>query len=52
MKVLRHGWACLIQDSTPLAYKYSSSFGAVLIAGLLTFLVAVGRAAINKEAGI
>ena len=52
MKALRHGWNCLMQDSAPLAYKYSTSFGAVLIAGLFTLAVAVSRAAFKKETGI
>ena len=52
MRALRHGWNCLVKDSSPLAYKYGSSFGAVLIAGLFTLAVAVSRAALNKETGI
>jgi len=52
MKALRHGWSCLVQDSSPLAYKYGSSFGAVLIAGIFTLAVAVSRAAFKKEAGV
>jgi hypothetical protein len=52
MKALRHGWTCLIKDSSPLAYKYGSSFGAVFIAGLFTLAVAVSRAAFNKETGL
>jgi hypothetical protein len=51
MNALRHGWTCLIQDSTPLAYKYSSSFGAVMIAGLSIFMVAVYRSARKGEHG-
>ena len=49
MNALRHGWTCLLQDSPPLAYKYSSSFSAVLIAGLSVFAVAVCRAAMKQE---
>jgi hypothetical protein len=49
MRALHRGWACLIQDSGPLVYQYGASFGAVAIAGLFTFAVAVGRAAFKKE---
>ena len=52
MNALRHGWTSLIQDSTPLAYRYSFSLGAVMIASLSIFAVAVYRFVWKRNVGI
>lgn len=52
MNALRHGWTSLIQDSAPLAYQYSFSLGAVMIAGLSIFVVAVYRFTWKRNIGI
>ena len=48
MKALRHGWSNLMNESSPIVYRYGSSASAVFIAGFMLFAVTVFRIA-NKD---